>query len=43
MIWKCGSIICNCNIQINPYTLDFTPIEQTLTDFDNAGYNIYSD
>lgn len=35
--------VCNCNIQINPYTLDFTPIEQTLTDFDNAGYNIYGD
>lgn len=30
------------NIQLNPYTYDFTPIEQTLTEFDNLGlYHIY--
>lgn len=29
------------NIQLNPYTNDFTPIEQTLEDFDNAGLEVY--
>lgn len=35
--------ICNCNIQLNPFTLDFTPIEQTLTEFDNIGIYLYTD
>lgn len=33
--------ICNCNIQLNPYTMDFTPIEQTLTEYDNLGIDLY--
>ena len=37
---------CNCewideNIQLNPYTMDFTPIEETLTEFDNLGIYVY--
>ncbi len=31
---------CNCNIQYNPYTGDFTPIEITLMEFDKYGKNI---
>lgn len=33
--------VTGCNIQLNPFTNDFTPIEQTLTDFDNAGIYVY--
>jgi len=33
--WGCG-----CNIQFNPITKNFEPIEQTLTDFDNLGIEI---
>ncbi|MFQ9317668.1 DUF6443 domain-containing protein [Dysgonomonas mossii] len=29
------------NIQFNPYTNDFTPIEETLTEFDNLGFDMY--
>jgi RHS repeat-associated protein len=29
------------NIQFNPYTMDFTPIEETLTEFDNLGIYVY--
>lgn len=42
--YNLGSLIeyiCNCNIQPNPLTKDFTPIEQTLTELDNAGINLY--
>jgi RHS repeat-associated protein len=28
---------CNCNIQYNPYTKDFTPIEETLMMYDRLG------
>jgi len=30
------------NIQLNPYTNDFTPIEETLTKFDNNGIYLYN-
>jgi len=33
--------VTGVNIQLNPYTNDFTPIEQTLQDFDNAGIEVY--
>jgi RHS repeat-associated protein len=29
------------NIQFNPYTLDWTPIEETLTEYDNLGIYLY--
>ena len=29
------------NVQFNPYTNDFTPIEETLTEFDNLGFDMY--
>jgi hypothetical protein len=29
------------NIQLNPFTMDFTPIEETLTEFDNMGVYVY--
>jgi hypothetical protein len=29
------------NIRLNPYTMDFTPIEETLTEFDNLGIYVY--
>lgn len=32
--------LCNCNIQYNPYTGDFTPIEQTLMQADRLGYRL---
>ena len=33
--------VTGTNIQINPYTLDFTPIEQTLQEADEMGIIIY--
>ncbi|MCG8328390.1 MAG: hypothetical protein MI974_11925, partial [Chitinophagales bacterium] len=32
--------LCNCNIQYNPYTRNFTPIEKTLTEYDNLGIKL---
>lgn len=32
--------ICNCNIQYNPITKDFTPIEQTLMMYDRLGIDL---
>jgi RHS repeat-associated protein len=32
--------LCNCNVQYNPYTGDFTPIEQTLIEADNLGIRL---
>src|SRR5690625_3364472 len=32
--------ICNCNIQLNPYTRDFTPIEETLMMYDSMGIDL---
>ena len=33
--------IFDMNIQLNPYTNDFTPIEETLMEADGRGYIIY--
>ncbi|WP_188049684.1 hypothetical protein [Flavobacterium sp. GP15] len=32
---------CNCNIQYNPITNDFTPIEQTYMEYDRLGINLF--
>ena len=34
---------CNCNIQYNPYTGDFTPIEQTYMQYDRLGMDLSKD
>ena len=43
MGYNLGHIIeslCNCNIQYNPLTKDFTPIEQTLMMYDRLGIDL---
>jgi RHS repeat-associated protein len=43
MGYNLGHIIeslCNCNIQYNPITKDFTPIEQTLMMYDRLGIDL---
>ena len=32
---------CDCNIQYNPITKDFTPIEQTYMQYDRLGIDLF--
>ena len=44
LVYNAGHMLessCGCNIQYNPITKDFTPIEETLMYYDNLGIDVY--